>query len=335
MPGAEAQKNNHGDHARQYATPVRVSEQRWPKDALPLVCISCVTYNHEKFIRDAIEGFLMQETTFPVEILIHDDASTDNTSEVIREYESRYPKLFRCFYQPENTYSRPDWRERRKPFINARRGAYIAMCDGDDFWTDPLKLQKQVMFLEQNPDYVLAYHDAQVVDPEGNILEASKIPDRFKRDSSSYDLMAGNTYILTLSLCYRKPPEHQAAVPERMNIISGDNLLTSLLGQYGKGKYLPDISPAVYRKHPGGVWSGLDESAMVFNKIRNNYWMYSYYRRTGKNRVARAYYARMMSWALLAGSKQRQHISAFGKAKNKIKNTVLLGVHRFLSFLGL
>ncbi len=129
----------------------------WAADAPPLVSISCITYNHESYIRDAIEGFLIQETDFPFEILIHDDASTDRTADIIREYEEQYPKLIKPIYQTENQYS-----QGRKPGlnnINRAQGKYIALCEGDDYWTDRRKLQKQVFFLGNHPDYSLVHSD--------------------------------------------------------------------------------------------------------------------------------------------------------------------------------
>src|SRR5690625_5413198 len=130
--------------------PKPLKDQVWAEDVEPLVSISCITYDHEKFISDAIEGFLMQETTFPVEINIHDDASTDNTAKIVREYEKKYPNvLFNVIYQTENQYSKRDGSIRRIQHGRAR-GKYYATCEGDDYWIDPLKLQKQFEFLEFN-----------------------------------------------------------------------------------------------------------------------------------------------------------------------------------------
>lgn len=133
---------------------VPITSQQWGEDIVPLVSIDCTTYNHENFIRDAIEGFLMQKTTFPVEILIHDDASTDKTASIVREYEEKYPHLIKPIYQTENQYSKRDGSIGRIQRGRAR-GKYVALCEGDDYWTDPLKLQKQVDFLENNKDYIL------------------------------------------------------------------------------------------------------------------------------------------------------------------------------------
>jgi len=117
---------------------------------LPLVSITCATYNHEAYIKEALEGFVMQKTSFPFEIIVHDDASTDNTASIIREYEARYPDLFVTIYEAENQYSK-GYGDLSRIIYSAVRGKYIAVCEGDDYWTDPYKLQKQVEFLEYNP----------------------------------------------------------------------------------------------------------------------------------------------------------------------------------------
>ena len=111
----------------------------------PIVSICCITLHHEKYIRDAIEGFLMQKTSFPIEILIHDDASTDDTANIIREYEEKFPNIIKPIYQTENQYSKGISISATYQFPRAL-GKYIALCEGDDYWTDPLKLQKQVDF---------------------------------------------------------------------------------------------------------------------------------------------------------------------------------------------
>ncbi|MDD2495369.1 MAG: glycosyltransferase, partial [Tissierellia bacterium] len=122
----------------------------------PLVSICCLTYNHELYIRDTIEGFLIQKTTFPIEVLIHDDASTDKTAEIIKEYELKYPNLIKPIYQLENQYSKGVSVSATYNFPRAK-GKYIALCEGDDYWIDSLKLQKQVDFLEENQDYGLSH----------------------------------------------------------------------------------------------------------------------------------------------------------------------------------
>lgn len=115
------------------------------------VSVVCNAYNHEKYIRSALEGFVMQKTTFPFEVLIHDDASTDRTAEIIREYEIKYPEIIKPIYSKENQYSKRDGSLIRIQYGRVQ-GKYIAICEGDDYWTDPLKLQKQYDLLESYPE---------------------------------------------------------------------------------------------------------------------------------------------------------------------------------------
>lgn len=122
--------------------PMRVSMQDWPAGTVPLVSICCTTYNHAKFIEEAIESFLIQETTFPVEILIHDDASTDGTDQIVRRYQALYPKLIKAIYQTENQFSKGSRPTRLlRPLM---QGEYIALCEGDDCWVSSQKLEKQI-----------------------------------------------------------------------------------------------------------------------------------------------------------------------------------------------
>lgn len=121
-----------------------------------MVTVITIAYNHEPYIRECLEGIVSQRTTFPFELLIHDDASTDRTADIIREYEAKYPDIVKPIYQTENQYSRGV--PIGHTFLYPRaQGKYIAECEGDDYWTDPLKLQKQVDFLESHPDYGMCY----------------------------------------------------------------------------------------------------------------------------------------------------------------------------------
>jgi len=140
--------------------PVPIADQNWERNISPLVTIGCITYKHEKYIRDSIEGFLIQKTTFPVEIIIHDDASPDKTPEIISEYEQKYPNLFFTIFQDENQFSIGNTPIFGNFIYPKSRGKYIAFCEGDDYWSDPLKLQKLVDFLEENPYYSLCSHES-------------------------------------------------------------------------------------------------------------------------------------------------------------------------------
>lgn len=164
----------------------------------PLVSVVCTTYNHQDYIEEALKGFLMQQTDFPVEIIVHDDASTDNTAEIIRKYEESHPHLFCNIYQSENQYSKGAdiWEEL---FVKKCRGKYIAICEGDDFWTDPLKLQKQVAFLETHPDYGIVYGKAKYY-----VQSTGRFSQTFGwKTEGLYALLKGNV-VPTLTVCFCK-----------------------------------------------------------------------------------------------------------------------------------
>lgn len=124
-----------------------------------LVSVVCLSYNHEKYIRDALDGFVMQKTNFGFEVIIHDDASTDNTIVIIKEYAEKYPDIIKPIFEKENQYSKPGGDILGKT-IMACQGKYLAFCEGDDYWIDPNKLQKQVDYLEEHPECSLCCTDA-------------------------------------------------------------------------------------------------------------------------------------------------------------------------------
>ncbi len=134
-----------------------------------VVSICCLSYNHENYIVDALEGFLTQKVNFKYEILIHDDASTDKTSEILMKYEQKYPDLIKVIYQKENQYSKGECVS--KFLYEKSKGKYLALCEGDDYWIDKTKLQRQVDFLEKNSDYIATYHNVLVVDKNKNKLK--------------------------------------------------------------------------------------------------------------------------------------------------------------------
>jgi len=288
-----------------------------------IISVSCITFNHVNYIRDAIEGFLMQKTTFPFEILIHDDASNDGTAEIIREYEKKYPNLIFAIYQTENQYSKGVRAISAKFNYPRARGKYFALCEGDDHWTDPLKLQKQVDFLEANPEYVVSYHDAIAVDEKGNSIAQSVIPDRFKRDFSQEDLILKNAFIMTLTAVCRNILLENS--PERAMVINGDTFLFSILGLHGKGKYHSDIKPAVHRVHPGGIWSMKPQEYKIESQLKTIFCMYSYYNRIGKLEYATHHWKRFMKIAIKRLSKREliwefiKRLFYLGQIKRAIK----------------
>ena len=239
----------------QAAEPTPITEHTYPENTTPWVSISCIAYNHEAFIRDAIEGFLMQKTTFPVEILVHDDASTDNTANIIKEYERHYPSLFNCFYQPENTYHKPNKRALRKPFKDARKGKYIALCEGDDYWINPLKLQRQVDFLEANPGTSLVSHPVlQINMKTGQKKILNPIAKTRKGGLDIRDVILGDGGLIKLnSMVYRRDLiDHK---PGWMQLApAGDYALALLLATRGNLGFINEPM-GVYRKMTASSWS--------------------------------------------------------------------------------
>ena len=134
-----------------------------------MVSVICTAYNHEKYIRQCIDGFVMQKTNFEFEVIVHDDASTDNTANIIREYEKLYPNIIKPIYQKENQYSKGQ-KITRKLCMEKAKGKYIALCEGDDFWTDERKLQVQFDALESNPSCKLCLCKVRAVQENGEVL---------------------------------------------------------------------------------------------------------------------------------------------------------------------
>jgi len=165
----------------------------------PIVSINCLTYNHAPYVRQCLDGFIMQKTDFPIEVLVHDDASTDGTADIVREYEQKYPDIIKPIYQTENQYSKGISPSRTYNYPRAQ-GKYIAICEGDDYWTDPCKLQKQVDFLEANPEYGLCYTKARVYSQKKNEFEKwSMGTEVYKKEDFPYSAV-----IPTLTICLRK-----------------------------------------------------------------------------------------------------------------------------------
>ena len=178
------------------------------KDA-PLVSIRCMVYNHEPYLRQCLDGFVMQQTTFPFEAIVHDDASTDGSASIIREYAEKYPDIIKPIYETENQYSKHDG-SIIKIMDAAMHPAskYIALCEGDDYWTDPRKLQLQVDFLESHPDYSFSVHEYK----EWDESEQTFRPHRIKLLENTNDdltltlddFVTGSFFTKTLTAVYRR-----------------------------------------------------------------------------------------------------------------------------------
>ncbi|MCC5797761.1 MAG: glycosyltransferase [Methylophaga sp.] len=237
----------------------------------PVVSICCTTFNHEAYIEDALEGFLIQETDFPYEILIHDDASTDRTANIIRDYEAQYPKIIKTIYQTENQFSQG---KRINADFNFTRalGDYLAICEGDDYWVDKLKLQKQIHYLMDNPGYVLTFTDAITFDSEG-VLDTDF--GGAKKDLSAEELIVG-TPIKTLTTCFRNVFKNKTWPVDLRKAFYGDLTVWSLLGDHGAAKYMPDISPSMYRVHDAGIHSSTSAKTRYVNYLQTLICLYAH-----------------------------------------------------------
>lgn len=216
-----------------------------------LVSILCITYNQEKYIRQCLDGFMMQKTNFKFEVLIHDDASTDGTADIIREYEQKYPDIIRPIYQTENQWSKgiPVNSTFNYPRVT---GKYVAMCEGDDYWTDQYKLQKQVDFLEKHPDYSMCASNCLI-----EYIGINKSPQKY----IPFRVLKGRTTFTTKDLWYINfIPTNTVMYKWDKNLInlfepgifSGDWFMNIFYSTKGKIKIFPAVS-GVYHKHPEGI----------------------------------------------------------------------------------
>ena len=212
---------------------------------VPLLSVCLITYNHAAYIEQALKSVLMQQCDFSWELVIADDYSTDGTRDILLNYQKKYPELIKLILQEKNVGAFKNWMD----LIDYPQSKYLAYLDGDDYWTDSLKLQKQVNFLEKNPDYSICAHLASTL--EG---KAFHVPD--SADSKStfniQDLAKAN-FLVSSTVVYRNGLVKQ--LPDWFELSpAGDYVMHMLYARTGKIKILPD-NMAVYRKHPAGAWS--------------------------------------------------------------------------------
>jgi glycosyltransferase involved in cell wall biosynthesis len=214
---------------------------------IPMVSMICQTFNHIDFIRDALNSLLMQETDFPFEIILHDDASTDGTTEVVKEYAKAYPNIIVPIIQTENQWSKG---KRPSEFTHkSAKGNYICLCEGDDYWLDKKKISKQFACLQSKKNIVISYHDALVIDKDGklkSIIEPNK-------DGYSEKELKKAPFIPTLTRFFRNNRITWIENPPLP--ISMDVVMTSYLSRYGGAAFSDSVLPSVYRHHDAGVWS--------------------------------------------------------------------------------
>ncbi len=216
-----------------------------------------ITYNQQDFIKDCLEGAINQELHYDYEIVIGDDCSTDNTFQICQEYAQKYPDKIRLLSRDKNLGMAINWIET----IKSCKGKYIALCEGDDYWTAPNKLQKQVDFLESNPDVVLSFHQVSVLKTNGEFVEdfLTTIPDGYQ---DILTLAERGNYIHTPSVVFRNTIKDFSFEFEQCPMV--DYFLYLMLAENGKIQYFPE-KMSVYR-YGVGIYSGAD----MLKKIKNN-----------------------------------------------------------------
>lgn len=228
----------------------------------PIVSICCITYNQKDYIRKAIESFLMQRTSFLFEIIIHDDASNDGTTEIIKEYEQLFSEIIHPIFQEQNQYKIYGLNLQFKYVFPKAQGKYIAICEGDDYWIDPLKLQKQVDFLEQNSEFGLVHTRALVFNEKNNSI--SKISGI---DVQSFESLLTEDTVSNLTICFRK--DLLLKYIEAIDPISQTTWSTTdfpiwlWLIQYSKFKFMGDIT-AVFLSRSTSISHHIDLKKRLF-----------------------------------------------------------------------
>ena len=220
----------------------------------PLVAIHCLVYNHEPYLKDCLDGFVAQQTDFPFVAIVQDDASTDMSADILREYTDKYPDIIKPIYHTENLWSKGLVERDIYAAIQATGCKYIAICEGDDYWTDPLKLQKQVDILEADDSLIGVFTNNCVVDAEGNILKEKNdnlVPDRTKTRYTLRDFFRYNPAYPTASVMYRNNHQKEKGpmYEHTKNPFLGDWTSWIILHIFGDFYYLDDVTSA-YRQNP-------------------------------------------------------------------------------------
>lgn len=240
------------------------------------VSIVCVTFNHAAFIDQTLLSFIQQQTNFRFEIVIGEDCSSDDTLNIILKWRDRYPEVIKLLTGSPNMGPHLNWNRA----YSACSGSYIALCEGDDLWTDPFKLQKQFDYMEAHPNCAMTYGNVQA----------------HKNGRIQYDYLGGLRVDLTADLLQKSPPINTMTVmfrnvlgdmpPEKLVCGAGDMFLWSMLGQHGYGHYMPNILPSIYNMHSGGMHSLTGAANQHLLRLKTYYAAFHYYLRISCNDLA-------------------------------------------------
>ncbi|QYA26047.1 glycosyltransferase family 2 protein [Gramella sp. MT6] len=277
--------------------PVIEKKNSTPKKPMVSVCIQ--TYNQENYISQCIESILSQETTFQFEILLADDGSDDETPKICLYYANKYPNKIRYIIHSRINNIKVLGQSSAN-FISifnffSARGKYIAICEGDDFWGDSQKLQKQYEFMEENPGYSLCYHSFIPVNDKGIYID-TQLVSPIKKSIKSKDLIFPWVHPSTLTIFFRNILDK---IPiEATKVLTLDVFLYSILGNFGPGKYLKEISPSYYRLQDNGLWGKRDLSYKLLNKINTYKNIGDYYKRIDSLEFSKVFRSRILKLRL-------------------------------------
>ncbi len=288
--------------------------------AVDMVSVCMITYNHEEYISQAIEGVLMQKTSFPIEVIIGEDHSTDRTAEICKKFETLYSDKIHLTLREQNIGIMPNFIDTLK----SCRGKYIAICEGDDYWTDINKLQKQVDFLENNKDYIASSHNVKLIH---EIVNTERLwhTETTERDISFKETVEKGNQIVTLSLVFRNDKDIISEIESvnKRGVPAGDYLLNLFLAKKGKMKYFPHVMGS-YRVNSNG-WSAnfynLDKSIVNYeNYIFLVDSLSSHFQLKKKFKVHKVKIIdRLRLYYALAGQKKSTHHTSIFLLKNIFK----------------
>lgn len=233
-----------------------------------LVSVQCLVYNHASYLRQCLDGFVMQKTSFKYEVIVHDDASTDGSSDIIREYAQKFPNIFKVIIQHQNVYSK-GISPTKKYVLPLCTGKYIAMCEGDDYWTDPYKLQKQVDFLESHPDFTMCFHGATIKN-ETNTRVLTTCDKIETKEYFTKDIFPG-WVVPTASVVYRREPiESYPPLKHQEWMKFGDIVLFLKCAHLGRVWGMSE-KMSVYRMTDNGAVISQNDELEYFEKMCRHY----------------------------------------------------------------
>lgn len=234
-------------------------------DGLPTATILCVTYQAAEFVTDALAGILSQISPYPFTAIIRDDGSTDGTQEILRHYASQYPSTIELVLERKNSY------QSIRPFsalAGHASGDFVLLCEGDDYWLDTRKIDKQISALLAHPAAVVAFHNTMVVE-DGRVVSTSRLPEKGQRNYSAEEILAG-ARMTSDTLCFRNIGIPTS--PYELRFTGWDKVIRTRLGEYGSGIFLPNVLHNVYRRHSASLTS-LSSAEDCISTATSNYWM--------------------------------------------------------------